>query len=47
MIPLKRESWKSDTEEYSEYRYFRDLPRLKKYFTGGYVKNIWHKKRYE
>ena len=47
MIPVKREPWKSDIEEYSEYRYFRDLPRLKKYFTGGYVKNIWHKKRYE
>ena len=47
MLPIKRQSWKSDVEEYSEYRYFRDLSRLKKYFTGGYVKNIWHKKRYE
>lgn len=47
MLPIKRQSWKSDVEEYSEYRYFRDLSRLKKYFTGGYVMNIWHKKRYE
>lgn len=47
MIPLKRESWKSDVEKYSEYRYFRDMSKLKKYFTGGYVKNFWHKKRYE
>ena len=47
IIPLKREDWESNVEEYSEYRYFRDLAGLKKYFTGGYMKNIWHKKRYE
>ena len=47
MLPLKRESWKSSAEEYSEYRYFRDMSKLKKYFTGGYVKNFWHKKRDE
>ena len=47
MIPVKREDWESDVESFDEYRYFRDNSKMRKFFSGGYRKNIWHKKRYD
>jgi hypothetical protein len=47
IIPIKRENWKSNIENYSEIKNKKNNFEIKKYFTNGYRKAMWVKKKYE
>lgn len=45
MIPLKRDDWKSEVENFDpQYKYL--VNKLSKYFYGGYKRQFWQKKNY-
>lgn len=47
MIPIKRESWKSDVNPFNEVLQKRIGLGPRKYFWSGYKKMFWHKKEYK
>lgn len=46
MIPVKRESWESVINPYSEDEQNRIVSKTRQYFWGGYKKAFWSKKSY-
>lgn len=47
MIPIKRESWESSPQPYSEDNWRKVIRLSQQYFWGGYKKVFWHKKTYK
>lgn len=46
MIPIKREYWKSEGLGFDE-KIFKQFFQVRSFFSGGYKKLYWNKKRYE
>jgi hypothetical protein len=45
MIPIKRDSWKSEFAEYDPMLSL-SVGKIRQYFMGGYKKMFWQKKEY-
>jgi len=46
IIPFRRDSWKSESNEYNPELQIHSIQKLRKHFWGGYKKNNWIKKNY-
>jgi hypothetical protein len=47
MIPIKRESWKTESFAYNENKFKKETYSSFKQFTGGYKKHWWKRKDYK
>lgn len=47
IIPIKRDSWKSDTSEFNEDEYQRRLAKGRRFFIGNYKRLFYQKKIYK
>jgi hypothetical protein len=46
ILPIKREDWKSETQEYSDF-FWEEKIKEKQNFSGFYKKQIWQRKSFE
>lgn len=46
IIPFKRDSWHSESNEYNEESQIHNIQKLRRYFWSGYKKIHWNKKYY-
>ena len=47
LVPMVRRNWKYELEKYDLYEVMKKSSILRKYFTNGYTRYLWHKKRYD
>jgi hypothetical protein len=46
ILPIKREDWKSETQEYNDF-FWEEKIKEKQNFSGFYKKQIWQRKSFE